>query len=277
VTKSFTPAAIDPGTDSTLTVTLANPGATAATGVSFTDSYPTGLANTSTATTDCGGTATAGAGTLSLSGGTIPAGGICSVSVLVTASAAGTYQNAIPAGGVTSANADANATDANASLEVTLLVAPLVTKSFTGSGLSATLAVTLTNPNGSPITGVTFVDTYPGGMTNAPVPSASSTCGGVVTADAGAGTLGLSGGVIPANGSCTVSALVAVTVFGSYVNVIPAGAVTSANAAANAGAGASGTFVAAAGEDIPALSPLALLALFAFLACAAMIALSARS
>ena len=91
VSKSFSPGTIASGGTSTLTITLANPNAIAITGAAFTDNYPTGMTNsgTPTLTNSCGGTATAVASgsSLSLSGGTIPVGGSCTVTVQVTTTA----------------------------------------------------------------------------------------------------------------------------------------------------------------------------------------------
>ena len=42
-------------------------------------------------------------------------------------------------------------------------------------------------------------------------------------------TVGLTGGAIPANGSCTVTAKVTVAVAGTYVNSLPAGALQTSN------------------------------------------------
>lgn len=111
VTKSFTPASIAPGGASTLTVTLTNGNASAITGVAFSDTYPAGMTNAGVPNpvTTCGpGVATAAPGpagaSLSLSGGTIPPNGSCTVSVTVTAGGAGPYLNDLPAGAVTSPN-----------------------------------------------------------------------------------------------------------------------------------------------------------------------------
>ena len=46
---------------------------------------------------------------------------------------------------------------------------------------------------------------------------------------AGPSTVGITGGSIPANGSCTVTADVTASVAGSYFNSIPAGALQTSN------------------------------------------------
>ncbi|MCF8177017.1 MAG: hypothetical protein K9J74_00770 [Sulfuritalea sp.] len=97
VTKSFASNSISEGAASLLTITLTNPTASPITGVAFTDTYPAGLVNTSSAggATSCGGTVTAAndGGSVALSGGTIPASSNCTVTVNVTSATAGSYLN----------------------------------------------------------------------------------------------------------------------------------------------------------------------------------------
>lgn len=103
IAKLFAPNPILPGATSTLTFTITNPNPNDALGgVAFGDTFPTSpaamvVAATPGATTSaCGSpvfSPAAGAGSISFSGGTIAAGGTCSVSVNVTAPTAGTYNN----------------------------------------------------------------------------------------------------------------------------------------------------------------------------------------
>jgi LPXTG-site transpeptidase (sortase) family protein len=107
IAKSFSPNPIVAGGTSTLTFTLTNPNATTAlTGVAFTDTYPTGMTNNTPLTTSntCGGTLTAAAGgsSISLIGGSIPANGSCTITVVVTTSTFGTNTNT--SGSVSSTN-----------------------------------------------------------------------------------------------------------------------------------------------------------------------------
>ena len=99
--KAFAPATINVNGVSTLTFTLSNPNAVALSGISLTDTYPAGLVNATPLTVggSCGGvvhTATAGGTTFNVTDGTIPGGapGTCTLTVLVTSSAIGTYDNA---------------------------------------------------------------------------------------------------------------------------------------------------------------------------------------
>ena len=129
VTKSFAPTTILAGNSSTLTITLTNPNATAITAAAMTDAYPANLVNASTpagSTTCTGGTvtATAGGGSVALSGATIPASGSCTVTVSVTSSTAGSYNNNVPVGAVTFPNGGFNGSASNtATLTVNALVA----------------------------------------------------------------------------------------------------------------------------------------------------------
>ena len=87
---------------------------------------------------------------------------------------------------------------------------------------------------------------------NAATPGLTNTCGGTATATALGGSLTLSGGTIPANGSCAVS--VSVTSFASAtaVNTIGAGGVTT-NETAPSQAAASGTLTVSGAEAVPTL------------------------
>lgn len=106
--------------------------------------------------------------------------------------------------------------------------------SIPAGGIS-TFTVTLSNPNGSDITGVAFTNTWPAGVIVAPSPAAATTCpGGVVTPAGDDLSFSFASGSIPANGSCTVSIAVTSTAPGVHTNTIAAGAVTSANAGSNA-------------------------------------------
>lgn len=268
-TKSFAPATIAPGGASTLTITIANPNGTAATAVSFTDTYPAGVTNAATpnaATTCSGGTLTAAAGGASLqaAGMTVAASSSCTVTVSITSSTSGTHTNTIPAGGITSSSAGSTTSPATAS--ITVNVPPAVSKSFTpqtiGVGGGATLTITLTNPNAVPLTGAAFTDTYPAGLVNANPANVATTCAGTATATPGGSTLSLSGGSIPANGACTVSVLVTASSAGALQNTLGAGAVT----VTNAGPGGSATATLNVSANVPALSPMVLLLLVAVVA-----------
>ncbi|MDT8439544.1 MAG: hypothetical protein RQ729_11110 [Wenzhouxiangellaceae bacterium] len=77
-------------------------------------------------------------------------------------------------------------------------------------GETSTLRFTIGNPNPVAISGYGFVDNLPAGMFVASPTVTSSSCGGTVTAAAGASQVAFAGGAIGASSSCTV--LVEVTV-----------------------------------------------------------------
>jgi hypothetical protein len=146
------------------------------------------------------------------------------VTVNVTAANPGSYINTLPVGALQTNNGN-NTVQAVATLIVN--TAPTVSKSFNPSTITAggvsTLTITLTNPNTTAATITEELrDTLPVGEFIATLPNASTTCvGGKVTATAGGSNVTLSGGVIPANGFCTIK--VNVTVNSVYINTLPAG------------------------------------------------------
>jgi hypothetical protein len=135
-----------------------------------------------------------------------------------------------------------------------------VTKAFDPTTIApggiSLLTVTLTNPNATPVTGAAFVDTYPTNLQTTGVPAAATTCVGGV-ANAAPNSLSLTGGTVPASGSCVVTVAVTSSVATGYSNVIPAGGVTAANAAPSVDAAAAELTVAAP-TAVPALSSWAL-------------------
>ena len=130
VTKAISPAANGPGGISTLTITLTNANAGAATlTAALVDTLPAGvvISPSPNASTTCAGgtvTAVAGAGSVTLSAGSIIPGGSpagsCEIIVNVTAAAVGTYTNTIPIGGLQTTNGN-NTVPAIAILTITAI------------------------------------------------------------------------------------------------------------------------------------------------------------
>lgn len=234
VSKSFAPDPVAVNVNSTLTITLVNTAPVAITGAAFTDTYPALLVNAPTpgAATTCGGTVTAAAGgaSVALSGGTISALGSCTVTVSVRSATGGLYTNTIPAGGVTSTNGGANSVPATATLSVGQ---PGVAKAFAPSafvaGGTSVLTITLSNPNAAAatISASPALDVLPAGMTIANPPAPSTTCGTTISAPNGGNTIGISGGTIPANSSCTVTVSVTSSTPGGVTNAIASGALNT--------------------------------------------------
>ena len=131
VTKAFSPASITAGGVSRLTITVSNPNAaTISLTAALTDTLPSGVlvAPAPAQSTTCGGTvtATAGGSTVTLAtGSTIPAGS-CTIGVNVTAAAAGSFVNTIPAGALQTNNGN-NAAPATATVIIAPAVCPVIT------------------------------------------------------------------------------------------------------------------------------------------------------
>ncbi len=123
---------------------------------------------------------------------------------------------------------------------------PIITKSFATNPVAVNtnslMTITLTNPNPIRMTGVNFTDTYPVGLVNNGGATVSNTCisatigsvavvtDGTTTVSANAtnpGVTTLTNGIIPPNGTCTITVNVQSATAGAYTNTIPAGAVTS--------------------------------------------------
>lgn len=107
-------------------------------------------------------------------------------------------------------------------------VKPTISKSFFPNPVAvngnSTLTFTLTNTNGTQLTGAKFTDTLPSGLEVASPANASTTCTGSPSwaPTAGATTLSFgqtTGGNIPASGSCTVSVDIKATTAGPHNNV----------------------------------------------------------
>ncbi|HLZ00021.1 MAG TPA: Ig-like domain repeat protein [Candidatus Angelobacter sp.] len=252
ISKVFTPGGIQPNGVSALTVTITNPAANTAPlqGVAFTDNFPAnvvvatpnGLNNT------CGGTATAtaGSGTVSLTGGTIPVNSSCTVTVNVTSSFTGSYLNST--GSVSSTN---GGTGGSASATLFVANPPTISKVFVPDtiflGTKTEVSFTITNPNSNStppnsdvtLTGISFTDTLPSGLTVAASPNVSNDCGGTLTAVPGSSSITLTGGTLApqiglrpqrggrpirsipqpvANGSCFISVNVTPASTGTFNN-----------------------------------------------------------
>lgn len=241
-----------------MSIVLSNPNAQPVTGVNFTDIYPGSMVNASVPalTNTCGGSATAAAGSTSLAlvAGMVPASGSCTITVSVSATAPGALTNST--GTVTSANANSSPA---ATATVTFLLPPVIAKSFTPAsvykGVASQLKITIANPNSLDISGAAFTDSYPGGLVNSAVPGVTTTCsGGTATATGGGSSLVLAGAVVPAGGSCTVTASVVSTIAGIYLN--NTGPVTTTNAGVGVSANATLTVI----QPMPALSVLKMVA-----------------
>jgi len=263
--KSFTPATIDPGQNTRLRIDLTAPTDTNLTNFSITDNLPPGvtISNSTPATksADCiGGTLSAPTGgtVISWTGGTINAGTRCRIEVYVTSNTPGVVTNRITPADITNNENRDPAGDITSNLTVRTPSDLTVSKAFypnqvIPSGIS-TLTITLQNANALPIVNATATDnlttmgTGGNAVRIAPVPNASTTCGGTLSAPAGGTVISLTGGTVPPQvggipGICTITVdIQAQSNTTTRTNTIPAtnvsgeiqGTGTTINAQANA-------------------------------------------
>lgn len=264
--KAFTPSTIPAGGRSRLRITLNNNNAYNQPGVALTDNLPAGVtvaSNQTGATNTCGGTVTAtpGAGTVSLTGGTIPAGapGSCLIDVYVTSISPGTYINTVPVGAITSARGsgatNTQALTANLAVQNQLQISKAFSPTPVLVGQFSTLTVTVTNWTQTALTGLSVTDNLPPDVTIYNPPNASTTCsGGVVTATPGAGSVSLAtaslGAANPTTGAagvCTFSVRVVSSTTGTKTNTIPVNSITTTESLTNLTAATSNLTVTSGG------------------------------
>lgn len=234
IAKSFGSATIPLNGATSLSFTITNQGVSTLMGVGFTDPLPAGLtiSTPNGLTGTCGGgaiTATAGSGTVSLSGAALAAGASCNFSVNVTGTTAGIKNNSVQ---VTSTNGGPGNTSM---ATLTVVGPPTISKSFSASSVvatqSTTLSFLLTNPNATvALTGVGFSDLLLPTGVNISTPSVvTGSCGGgTITALGGTTTISLAGATLAAGGSCSFAVSVTgVTPGGPRINTTTA--VTSTN------------------------------------------------
>jgi len=233
ITKSFSPATMQTNGTSTITFTLTNPNATPLTGASFSDTFPPNMTTIAAAQNYIGGgrgtctgaipsAGTGAVGSRTFAGVNIPANGSCTVLVDVTATVGGVYNNIVS--GVATVQTPTAGVGATGTL--TVLASPTVTKAFgpstipNGAADFSTMTLTLTNPTSTALTGVAITDNYPSvNLVNVTPTVTTNACGGTLTATAGASALTLTGGSIPANSSCVITARVRSGTAAAYVNV----------------------------------------------------------
>ncbi len=223
--KSFAPDPIAVGATSTLTFTIANTAAgnVAQTGIAFSDVLPVGLEVADTSTTQCGGTVTTTASTrtIALSGGTLAAGGTCTINAAVTGSAAGTADNVT---GFLSSS-ESGTTTSYATDSLTVVAPPVLAKAFDATairtGETTRMRFTVTNPNRSTtLTGIGFNDTMPAGLDI--TGAGGSTCGGTLTVPLPDQEVHLGGVTLAPNTSCEIWLEVTGTAEGALTNTTTA-------------------------------------------------------
>jgi hypothetical protein len=118
---AFSPGSVNTNTKSTLTITLSNSNGYALTQANLADALPSGItvATTPAAASTCSGSLTAGSGSETLAGATIPANGSCNITLSVSSSAAGSYTDTVAANALTTAQNASNSASASGTLTVT--------------------------------------------------------------------------------------------------------------------------------------------------------------
>lgn len=262
VEKAYSPTTVSYPSSSKLAITITNPatGGTL-TGLGFTDTLNSALeivsllppstdpATTCNASTTPTLTATLGTQTIQLANGSLPAGpSSCTVTLYVrplAGTSSGSFSNTLGPGSVTAGTGPTNSNSSTATLTVNTVS---VSKAFTYSGFEAgatdPLTITLTNSTGSDLhvsTVTPFSDTLPttpdSNLQFSGTPT-TSCAGGVVSlpGPAPTRTVTLSGGTIPANGACTITATVTTASSASansYTNTIPIGALVTSEGPSN--------------------------------------------
>ncbi len=238
--KAFSPPTVDPGGVSTLSFTIDNAANTIAVGsLAFDDDFPDGMAVAATpnGSTTCGGTfaPAASATSLAFSGGSVAAGGTCTLSVDVQALQVGTLSNL---SGVLTSDLPDDAPGAAATLTVNdapLSVSLAFSPATVDQGGVSRLSYGLDNGAAVEARSVSLSDTLPAGVVLADPPNAQTTCsggtltaqgggntftitGGTLMAQAGGNTFTFTGGALDAGASCTVAVDVTSAVAGSYPN-----------------------------------------------------------
>jgi len=146
ISKAFAPSSIPLNGTTTLTFTIGNPNVTARSGIGFSDNMPAGLvvAATPNLANSCGGAVngvTANSSSVSLANGSLTASGTCAMSLSVTRNATGTKNNVTTA--VTS-NEGGSGNTASATLTVSAVAPPSISKAFAPSSISVGGTTTLT-------------------------------------------------------------------------------------------------------------------------------------
>jgi uncharacterized repeat protein (TIGR01451 family) len=246
VAKTFGAATVPLNGTTTLSFAINNPNQnTTLNGLAFTDSLPAGLvvASPNSLNNTCGGTATGGAGSSSvtLSGASLAAGASCAVSVNVTGTTTGAKNNSVQ---ITSTNGGTGNTS-NASISV--VGPPTLTKTFGAATIplngSTSLSFTVQNGNSVALTGVGFSDTLPAGLIVSTPNGLTGSCGsGTITATQNTNVISLSGATLTASSSCTFSVNVTGTAAGVQNNTTSA--VSSNEGGSGPAASASITVVA---------------------------------
>ena len=183
--------------------------------------------------------------------------GTLTLTVTDSAGATDTATIDVPATGVpTAAGVPASAGTAASACPTTVsfnaaapTLAAAVSPASVATNAVATLTITFTNPNPFALTESAFNYTLPNGLTVASSPQTTTSCtGGGISASYTTTSFSITGAVVPANGSCSVTAPVESASAGTYAIAIGPNALVTGPAGANtAGATTSLTVTAPSG------------------------------
>ncbi len=246
IVKGFNPLTVFGGSASTMSIQLVNPSTALLTGIGFTDTMPAGMIIANPASFNigtCGGAlaGSPGDGSFTFSGGSLPAGGTCTMTLSATMTVNGNLTNVIPAGSVSTFNGATNPDPAQATL--TNLPGASVSKYFSPSTIVAgganysLLTISIQNTGNVPLVNLGLADNLPGvlpaGLEIAGSPAPVNNCGGTLTAAAGTQLIQLSGGSLAGASTCTLVVPVTSTIPGTYINTIPANSLTNTGGVTN--------------------------------------------
>ena len=214
ITNSDGVATAFPGGTVVYTIIASNAGPDTVFGARVVDAFPAPLACSWTCAGSAGNTCAASRtgdindATVDLAvGGSVTYTATCAVSPAATGTLVNTATIFAPGTAAESDGADNSATDVDT---LTAIAPPTITKAFAPLAIlvngTAALTFTLSNPNaGVALSGVAFADTLPASLVVATPNGLGSTCGGTVTAVAGAGGIGLINGGLAPGASCTIA------------------------------------------------------------------------
>lgn len=232
IATAFAATAAGVGGTVWLSFTIQNPNAAfSLSGIAFTDNLPAGLAVAAAPmlVNNCGGAlgAAAGATSIALTGGSLPAGSSCAIALNVQATSPGTVNNAT--GAISAKESGPGSASNTATLEV--IEPPTISAAFSAPSVplngTVSLIFTLTNPaGGTAFANIGVTDTLPGGLAVANPNGVASTCpasyGVTVTASPAVAAIAISAQNLPPGASCSAS-----------VNVIAISAGTQVDPTAN--------------------------------------------
>ncbi|WP_049721350.1 DUF7933 domain-containing protein [Gilvimarinus polysaccharolyticus] len=269
-TKSFSPASVGPGGESTARIRLSNLDANRPiTGIRVEDSLPANMviATPANAYTTCNGstvvTAIEGGSTVLLEGASLAPSATCDLLFNVAVTGTADWTNTLEPGDVTADGGLLNRTDVSATLTYVAPSVPVISKSIVpgniAPGESAQLTITITNST-QELSNLRLADYFTddglvsgvaNGMTIASSAQVSTSCpGGVVSAVPGGDQVLLSGANLAANAVCTVSVNVSSSQVGTITNTIPMNSIETNEGATNSTTLAQSTLSTSSGVGI---------------------------